>query len=361
MKKQGKKLTAVLLAVSMMAVMAAGCGTAVTEEPTDTQEVSEDVTENTEDKADEADTEEKSDEEAVVVQIGAMSGPTSMGLVKLMKDAENGETSNNYEFADLAADASAFVAPLANGELDIAAVPSNLASVLYNNTDGGIQILAINNLCVLNIVERGDSIQSMADLNGKTIYATGEGATPEYTLRYLLKENGISPDTDVEIQWCSDTTEILSYVTNDEEAIAMLPQPFVTAALSQVEDLRVAIDLNDEWAALDNGCEQITGVIVVRKEFAEQHPDVVETFLSEYEASMKYTAEDAVGAAELIEQYGIVAKAAIAEKALPGCHLNFEAGSEMKTSMEGFLQILYDENPASIGGSMPGEDFYYGI
>lgn len=361
MRKQGKKLAALLLAVSMMAVTAAGCGTAATQEPESTQEMTEDLAENTENSTEDADTEEKSDEEAVVVRIGGMSGPTSMGLVKLMNDAENGETANTYEFADLSAEASAFVAPLSSGELDIAAVPSNLASVLYNNTDGGIQVLAINNLCVLSIVERGDSIQSMADLNGKTIYATGQGATPEYTLRYLLKENGVDPDADVDIQWCSDTTEILSYVINDEEAIAMLPQPFVTVALSQVEDLRVAIDLNDEWTALDNGCEQITGVIVVRKEFAEQYPDAVDTFLSEYEASMKYTAEDAAGAAELIEKYGIVAKAAIAEKALPGCHLNFEAGSEMKTSMEGFLQILYDANPASIGGSMPGEDFYYGI
>lgn len=361
MKKQGKKLAALLLAAAMMAAMAAGCGTAETEEPTDTQEVTEDLTEDTEEAAGDADTEEKSDEEAVVVRVGGMSGPTSMGLVKLMNDAEHGETANEYEFADLSTEASAFVAPLSTGELDIAAVPSNLASVLYNNTDGGIQVLAINNLCVLSIVERGESIQSMTDLKGKTIYATGEGATPEYTLRYLLKENGINPDADVEIQWCSDTTEILSYVTNDEEAIAMLPQPFVTVALSQVEDLRIAIDLNDAWTALENGCEQITGVIVVRKEFAEQYPDAVDTFLSEYEASMKYTAEDAAGAAELIEQYGIVAKAAVAEKALPGCHLNFEAGNEMKTSLEGFLQILYDENPASIGGSMPGEDFYYGV
>ncbi len=356
MRKRMKRMFSLLLTVSMMAAMAAGCG-AVTTEEEDTQDTTEAVDSTTE----EADTEEVSDEEAVVVRVGAMSGPTAMGLVKLMKDAENGETDNVYEFADLATDASAFVAPLANGELDIAAVPSNLASVLYNNTDGGIQVLAINNQCVLNIVERGDSIQSLADLSGKTIYATGEGATPEYTLRYLLEANGINPDSDVEIQWCSDTTEALAYVTNDTEAIAMLPQPFVTAALSQVEDLRIAIDLNEEWTALDNGCQQITGVIVVRKEFANQYPEVVETFMSEYEASMEYTAEDAAGAAELIEAYGIVGKAAIAEAALPGCHLSFEAGSEMKASMEGFLQILYDQNPASIGGAMPGEDFYYGV
>jgi NitT/TauT family transport system substrate-binding protein len=361
MKKRSKGIVSLLLAAFMVAVMAAGCGAVKNEETDDTQEVPESTVEDVEEATDEAETEEDSDEEAVVVRIGGMSGPTSMGLVKLMDDADNGRTENVYEFADLATEASAFVAPLSQGELDIAAVPSNLASVLYNNTDGGIQVLAINNLCVLNIVERGESIQSVEDLSGKTIYATGEGATPEYTLRYLLKEHGVDPDTDVEIQWCADTTEALSYVTNDEAAIAMLPQPFVTVALSQVEDLRVALDLNDVWTELDNGCEQITGVIVVRKEFAQQNPEAVETFLREYEASMAYTAEDAEGAAALIEQYGIVGKAAVAQKALPGCHLNFEAGSEMKTSLEGFLQILYDENPASVGGSLPGEDFYYGI
>jgi NitT/TauT family transport system substrate-binding protein len=165
----------------------------------------------------------------------------------------------------------------------------------------------------------------------------------------------------VTIQWCSDTTEALSYISNDEEAIAMLPQPFVTAALAQVEDLRVALDLNDAWDALDTGCEIVTGVIVVRTEFAEEHPDLVETFLDEYEASMDYAAENPAENAELIEKYGIVAKAAIAEKALPGCHLNLETGEEMYNSMSGYLQILFDENPASIGGSLPEDNFYYGF
>jgi NitT/TauT family transport system substrate-binding protein len=304
---------------------------------------------------------EEASEEATTVRIGALSGPTAMGLVKLMDESENGETENTYEFADLSTDPSTFAAPLASGEIDIAAVPSNLSSVIYNNTDGGIQLLAINNLGVLSIVERQESISSIADLAGKTLYATGEGATPEYTLRYLLKENGLDPDSDVTIQWCSDTTEALSYISNDEEAIAMLPQPFVTAALAQVEDLRVALDLNDAWDALDTGCEIVTGVIVVRTEFAEEHPDLVETFLDEYEASMDYAAENPAENAELIEKYGIVAKAAIAEKALPGCHLNLETGEEMYNSMSGYLQILFDENPASIGGSLPEDNFYYGF
>lgn len=346
--------------VTLMTVLATGCSGS--QKPSDT--AAPNLTEDTptsEEGSDSSEDTTVTESDPVTVRVGAMSGPTAMGLVKLMDDAEQGNTANTYEFAELSTDPSAFVAPLTTGELDIAAVPSNLASVLYNNTDGGIQVLSINNLCVLNIVERGDSIQKLADLNGKKLYATGQGAVPEYTLRYLLKQSGLDPDADVEIQWCADTTEALSYVGSDEAAIAMLPQPFATVALAQVEGLRLAIDLNEEWNALDNGCKQVTGVIVVRKEFAEEHPAAVDTFLQEYEASVAYTSEDVEGAAALIETYGIVGKAAVAQKALPGCHLQFESGTDMKNSLEGFLQIVYDENPKAVGGSLPGEDFYYGL
>lgn len=299
--------------------------------------------------------------EKTTVRVGAMSGPTAMGMVKLMQDAEIGSTGNAYEFADLSTDPSTFVAPLTKGEIDIAAVPSNLASVIYNNTDGGVQVIAVNTLGVLNIVERGENIQKIADLKGKKLYATGQGATPEYTLRHILQENGIDPDKDVTIQWCADTTEALSYVSADEGAVAMLPQPFVTAAMNQVEDLRVAIDLNDAWAEVESDSDIITGVVVARTEFIEENPDAVETFLEEYEASLNYTNENAAEAAEWIASYGIVAKAKIAEKAIPDCHLTFLKGQDMKTRVSGYLQILFDENPASVGGSLPEDDFYYGL
>lgn len=300
-------------------------------------------------------------EEATVVRAGALSGPTAFGLVKLMEDAANGETTNTYEFAELSSDPSTFVAPLASGQIDIAAVPANLASVIYNKTEGGIKILAINNLGVLNIVERGETVSSIADLAGKTVYATGQGATPEYTLRHLLNANGIDPDKDLTIQFCADTTEALSYISQDEAAIAMLPQPFVTAALAQVEGLRVAMDLNDAWAELDNGCDIVTGVIVARSEFVENNPEAVEIFLSEYEDSMVYAMENTSDNAALIEKYGIVAKAAVAEKAFPGCHLNLKTGEDMKASMSGYLQVLFDENPQAVGGALPTDDFYYGV
>lgn len=331
MKKFTKRLGTICLSVLLGVTMLTGCG--------------------------------KTEETTTNIRIGTMSGPTGMGMVKLMDDSQNNLTANTYEFAELATDASTFVAPLSQGELDIATIPSNLASVVYNKTEGGITVLAVNTLGVLNIVERGESINSISDLAGKKIYATGEGATPEYTLKYILEQNGLDAQKDVTIQWCADTTEALSYVSNDEQAIAMLPQPFATAAMMQVEGLRIAIDLNDAWASTEAGADGsiVTGVTVVRTEFLEAHPEAVKTFMEEYEASVNYTINNQSEAATLIEKYGIVAKAPIAEKALPGCHITYKTGEEMKTMIEKYLQILFEQNPQSVGGSIPGEDFYYGL
>ena len=298
-------------------------------------------------------------EESVTIRVGAMSGPTAMGMVKLMSDSEAGLTENTYEFADLATDATAMVTPIATGELDIAAVPSNLASNIYAKTEGGVEVLAVNALGVLNLVERGETISGIADLAGKTVYATGQGAVPEYTIRYLLTQAGLDADSDLEIIWCADTTEALSYVSTVDGAIAILPQPFVTVACSKVEDLRIVLDLNEAWNEVSPDAGICTGVIVVRREFAEKYPEQVKKFLEEYEASVAYTQTNTDEAAELIANYGIVGAAGVAKNALPGCHIVCLTGDEMKTNLSAFLQVLYDQNPASVGGSLPGDDFYY--
>lgn len=220
-------------------------------------------------------------------------------------------------------------------------------------------MLAVNVLGVLNIVERGETLQSLEDLKGKSLYATGQGATPEAVLRYLLTENGIDPDADLTIQWCADTTEALSYITEDAQAIAMLPQPFVTAACAKVEDLRVALDLSEEWEKLDNGCEIVTGVLVVRRTFAQEYPEEVTAFLKEYQASVDYVTEDPEGTAALIEKYGIMASATLAQKALPGCSVTFLAAEEMKEVFSGYLEILFSSDPKIVGGKLPEEDFYF--
>lgn len=302
---------------------------------------------------------DSSDSDKPVVRVGALSGPTAMGMVKLMEDNAEGSTANTYEFADLATEASALVTPIAQGELDIAAVPSNLAATLYSKTNGGVEVLAVNALGVLNLVEKGDTLSGMQDLKGHKLYATGQSAVPEYVIRYILTTNGIDPDNDVEIQWCADSTEALSYLKESETAVAVLPQPFATAAMAQVEGLRIVEDLNDAWAKLDTGCEITTGVVIVRKEFAEANPEAVETFLSEYADSVAYTESNVADCAALIEKYGIIAKAAIAEKALPKCHIVCLTGEDMKTALSGFLKVLYEQNPQSVGGALPGDDFYY--
>ena len=311
-------------------------------------------------------------EEPVTVRVAALKGPTAMGMVKLMsdyapveealEDKENVVTAgggNTYEFT-LASSADEVSPKLMQGELDIACVPANLASVLYNRTDGGIVTLAVNTLGVLYIVENGNSVQSMADLAGRTIVASGKGSTPEYALRYLLTENGIDPDTGVTIDWKSEHSECVASLASGAATIAMLPQPFVTVAQTQLPDLRVALDLTEEWDALDNGSALLTGVVVSTRDFVEAHPQAVADFLTDYAASVEAVNADPAAAAVKIGKLGIV-EAAVAEKALPACNIVCITGADMQEKLSGYLQVLFDAAPDSVGGAMPGDDFYYGV
>ena len=303
-------------------------------------------------------------EEPVNVRVAALKGPTAMGMVKLMSDsdaaAESGEETigNTYEFT-LAASADEVSPKLMQGELDIACVPANLASVLYNRTEGGIVTLAVNTLGVLYIVENGNAVASMADLAGKTIVASGKGSTPEYALRYLLTENGIDPDTGVTIDWKSEHSECVASLASGAATIAMLPQPFVTVAQTQLPDLRVALDLTEEWDALDNGSALLTGVVVARADFVEEHPAAVEEFLTSYAESVEWVNANTAEAAELIGGYDIV-DAAVAEKALPYCNIVCVTGTEMMDMLSGYLSVLWEQDAESVGGAMPNDDFYYG-
>ena len=303
-------------------------------------------------------------EESVNVRVAALKGPTAMGMVKLMSDsdaaAESGEetTGNTYDFT-LAASADEVSPKLMQGELDIACVPANLASVLYNRTEGGIVTLAVNTLGVLYIVENGNSVQSMADLAGRTIAASGKSSTPEYALRYLLSENGIDPDTGITIDWKSEHSECVAALASGAATIAMLPQPFVTVAQTQLPDLRVALDLTEEWDALDNGSALLTGVVVARADFVEEHPAAVEEFLTSYAESVEWVNANTAEAAELIGGYDIV-DAAVAEKALPYCNIVCVTGTEMMDMLSGYLSVLWEQDAESVGGAMPNDDFYYG-
>lgn len=297
-------------------------------------------------------------DEAAPVRLAALKGPTAMGLVQLLDSAENGQAANSYDFL-LAGSADEITPKLIQGEIDIAAVPINLASVLYNKTSGGVQVIALNALGVLYVVEKGgESIQSLQDLKGKTIYATGKGSTPEYNLTYLLKNAGLDIEKDLTVEWKSEPTEVVALMKAQDQAIAMLPQPYVTVASTQLDNLRVALDLTAEWDKLDNGSRLVTAGIVVRTEYAQQHPKIVAAFLQDYAASAQYVNENVEQAAALIEKYGIV-KAAVAQKALPQCNIVCLTGEEMRTAASGYLQVLAELNVKAVGGQLPGEDFYY--
>ncbi len=291
------------------------------------------------------------------VRIAGLKGPTTMGLVNLLPMQEDGTAALGYDL-QLYGAADEIVPLLTKGELDMAAIPANLAATLYQKLEGGIRVMAVNTLGVLYVVEKGDTIRSVADLKGRTILSTGKGTTPEYVLRYILTQNGIDPDTDVTIEFYSEAAEVTAQMAVATDAVAVLPQPYVTSASMQDDTLRVALDLTEEW---DKVCDTrlITGVTVVRTAYAEEHPDVVAAFLTDYAASVEAANTDIEGTAALCEEQGVVGKAAIAQKALPECNIVLLTGDEMQADVAAYLQVLYDADPASVGGALPDDGFYW--
>lgn len=308
----------------------------------------------------EASTEAQTDnQEQVVVRVGSMKGPTSMGLMFLMEDAESDETANKYEFQMVTA-ADELLPLMIKGEMDIALVPANVASVLYNKTEGGISVIDINTLGVLYMVSGDDSIATVEDLKGKTIYLTGKGTTPDYVLQYLLKENGFV-DGECTIEYKSEATEVAAVLAENTDAVGLLPQPFVTAACAQNEALKVVLDTNEEWNKLqgEGGSRLVTGVTVVRNEFLEENPAAVDAFLAEHATSADAINADPATGAALVVEAGIVAKEPLAQKAIPNCNITCITGEEMQQALSGYLNVLFEQAPESVGGALPGDDFYY--
>ena len=288
-----------------------------------------------------------------------LSGPTGIGALNLWASSDAGEAALDYNITLTGAN-DEVVAAISNGEADIAAIATNLASTLYNKTEGAVSVLAVNTLSVLSILSPGEELKSVADLKGKTIYAPGQGANPEYILRYVLSGNGVDPDSDVTIQFVSEGSELPGVWASDPEAFIMAPQPVATTILMQNEGAKKLFDMGEEWERISGGESALMmGCVIVRSAYLEEHPEAVETFLKEYEASIIAAREDVEGTAALAESYGIIPKAALAQKAIPECGLTFVSGSEMKEQLSGYLQVMFDANPKSVGGALPGDDFYY--
>lgn len=295
--------------------------------------------------------------EPVEINVGCMKGPTAIGMVKMLSDSDKGIAKNHYKYT-IAGTADEISVGLVNESLDIAAVPCNLASVLYNKTKGEVITAAINTLGVLYIVESGNSIQEVKDLAGKTIYSTGQGTTPEYTLRYLLTSAGLDPDKDVTIEYKSEATEVVASFAKESDAVAMLPQPYVTIAQNSNESLRIALDVTEEWEKLNKDSTVVTGVIVARKSFVEQNPEAFQNFLAEYKTSTEYANSNIKETAALLEEFDVF-KAAIAEKAIPYCNVTYIDGKEMSSKVMSYLTILYEQNPLAVGGKLPEEGIFY--
>lgn len=348
-----KKWISVILAAAMSLSLLAGCGASGTSS-------------SSAESASQASSVSASSEassvaaERTTFRIASLKGPTTMGLVELMDSADKGEARHDYQVTMYGA-ADEISPQLIKGDVDVALVPCNLASVLYNKTEGAVQVAAINTLGVLYIVTNGDDIASVADLKGKTIYSTGKGTTPEYVLNYVLAENGLTVGTDVTVEYLSEATEVAAAMESaGEGAVAMLPQPYVTTLQMQNENVKVALDMTEEWNKVSPDSALVTGVAVVRKDFVEAHPEAFKEFLEDYAASVDFVNSDVEAAAELVAGYEIVPKAAVAQKALPECNITFITGTEMKEKVSGYLQVLYDQAPDSVGGTMPDDAFYYG-
>lgn len=296
--------------------------------------------------------------EKTPMKIATLKGPTGMGMLKLMSDNDAKTAQSYYQFT-IVGSPDEIVSKISTGEIDAASVPTNLAAVLYNKTKGKVQLAAINTLGVLSVLTNGETVSSMKDLKGKTIYASGQGSIPEYALNYILKQNGLEPGKDVKIEYKAEHAELAALVISGKAKIALLPEPFVTQVLSKNKDVKLALNITEEWEKAVNGKSVLSmGGLLVRKDFAEKNKSAFNQFLDEYKASTAYTASNPEQTAALSEKYGIM-PSAVAKKAIPNCNIVYIDGTEMKKQIPDFLKILYAANPKSVGGALPGDDFYY--
>ena len=336
------KLTALLLVVSTMLLCFAAC----------TDNGNKDLGD---------DDKENNEEVNTTVKIATLNGPTTIGVLGILKGDVTKDSTNTYVYDQIYASADAFAPSLLKNEINAAIIPANAAATLHKNSGGKIQVVAVNNLGVLYILEKGDSIKSVSDLKNKTIVATGAGTTPQYSLEYILKENGLTVGKDVTVEYKSEAAEVLAALKQGKADIAMLPQPAATKATKAVEGVRIALDLNAEWAKTGDGAALVTGVLVVNTQFAKDNPKAVETLLKDYKASCELVSSDLDKIADYVVEFGIggIDNAAIAKIAVPLCNIKYMAGGEMKSAVSGYLKVLFDSNPASIGGEIPADSFYY--
>lgn len=295
-------------------------------------------------------------DDELTVNVAVLNGTTGFGMAKLISDSQNGETALDYNFS-IETDATMITDKLIQGTVDIAALPTNAASVLYNKTEGGVKVLALNTLGVLYVVENGNTVSTMADLEGKTVYCPAQN--PEFVLRYLCNVYGLE-NVNIDTTYASPKELMQFIVPSNEGTIAVLPEPVLSVATSKNANLNVALDLTAEWDNKSENSSLVQGCIVVRTEFLEAHEKEVLEFLEEYERSVNYVNTNTDEVSELVVSLGIYEGAsAVAKKAIPKCNVKYIDGVEMKNALSGFLSAMADVNAKSIGGKLPDDNFYF--
>ncbi|MDR1771583.1 MAG: ABC transporter substrate-binding protein [Hungatella sp.] len=350
-----KKVLSVLTAFAVTAALLSGCAKGGTE---NTRAASASEKETASETAEET-SEAQKPAESYTLKIGSLKGPTSMGLVKLMDQSEKGDAKGSYDFTMVTA-ADELLGKIVNKELDVALVPANMASIIYNKTNHEVTVLDINTLGVLYGVSADDSIKTAADLKGKTVYLTGKGATPDYALQHVLKANGLTTD-DVTLEYKSEAAEVASILKEKPDAVGLLPQPFVTAAMAQNDSLKMVLDLTKEWDATagENDGSLVTGVTICRNDVIKDHGEAIAAFMAEHKESAEFANANVAETAALVAAAGIIEKAPVAEKAIPYCSITYVDGDQMKSLLSGYLKVLFDMEPSSVGGTLPADDFYY--
>lgn len=350
MKKLLLILLSAVLCLSLFACQADKAPDKDEDKTVNTDKVEED---KTEDKTEENKDELKADEfaEGAKINVAALKGPTSIGLLKLIKDEPD---VINYTLAGVADE---ITAPFLKGELDIIAVPANLSSVLYSKKPDEIKVLAVNTLGVLYLLDTKGEIKSVSDLEGKTVYSTGKGTTPEFVFNYILEKNGLKDK--VTVEFVSEATELAALLSAEQASLAILPQPYVTTVLKQNEKAKIALSLTEEWKKVSGGTEMITGVVIAKKSYIDANKETVDLFLKKYADSIAYANTNVSETADLCVEYNIIPKKPIAEAALPYCNVAFLGGEEMKAAVSAYLRVLYDQNPNAVGGTLPEDNFYY--
>lgn len=292
--------------------------------------------------------------EKTKVNVAALNGPTGIGMVQLMDNMDQGKADEDYSFT-LAGAPDELTGKITSGEVDIAALPTNLAATLYQKTQGKVTLIALNTLGTMYVVEKGNTVNGIQDLNGKTVVSAGQGSTPQYTLDHLFKQNNVQAT----VEYKSEHAEVASALLSGQNTLAVLPEPYVTNVMAKDPEVRVAVDLNEAWKQSAGGSELVMGCLVVRTEFLQEHKDAVDTFLKEYKESVDYVNNNVDQAAELVAKYGILPSAEVAKSAIPKCNIVCITGAEMKPAIEGYFQVLYEANAKSVGGNMPDDAFYY--